>query len=290
MEKLLDKKLESNKESLLLELKCTLVNEIKITITNEIHQNISRLFMEQKSLQKEIGTIKTFIANLEAENIKLLAQIKQLENKLALTLPHENVKMCDCKEMIEEANNSKKMVLYGLNEYGRENQHELHDRVIHIFQEILNTNLLGYIEDLTRIGRRGYRRPLVIELLSKQKPKYLLQYKKYFKDTGLAITEYLNEKPLLLRNTLRKKCIEARRNGHHALIKNNILFINGHESVIPQPQPQQTYEKPCRISHSSMNDDNNNSSAQPKTVDNPTTLQYSENETTTMNKDDKFFR
>lgn len=252
-EKLLDKKLESNKKSLLLELKRTLVNEIKNTITNEINQNISSLFTEQKSLKSEISTIKTHIANLEAENKNLLTQIQQLQNQISP--PSENTTMRDYKQDIDYSQNCKKIVLYGLNEYDeRENENELHDRVIHVFREILNTNLVGYIEDLTRIGRRGYRRPIVIEFLSKRMTKYLLQHKNYFRNTGLAITEFLDEKPLLVRNKLRQHLQEARRNGHHAIIKNNTLIIDGQECNMQNPR---TAEQSFRIPVSENGDHNN---------------------------------
>lgn len=96
----------------------------------------------------------------------------------------ETRKSLTCRSVNNE-NNSKILVLYGLDELWYETEAELHDRVIDVFQSITRVDLTGYIEDLERIGQRGSRRPLKVELLSKRMTKYLLTHVTLFKNTGL---------------------------------------------------------------------------------------------------------
>ena len=99
----------------------------------------------------------------------------------------------------------KTIVMYGLNEYEYENDFDLHNRIIDVFYEIANIDLTGYIEDINRIGRRGWRRPLVIELLSKRMTKYILSNTRNFRNTGLWISEFLDEQGLSERKQQRQK-------------------------------------------------------------------------------------
>lgn len=103
---------------------------------------------------------------------------------------------------ILESENCKKIVLYGLEEYP-EYETDLYNRVISVFRNILEVDLTGYIEELSRLGRKGYKRPLVIEIISKRMTKYILQNKHYFRNTGLAISEYLCRDEMESRRKLR---------------------------------------------------------------------------------------
>lgn len=88
-------------------------------------------------------------------------------------------------------------------------------------------NISGCIEEVTYIGRKNNSRPLKIELNSKRLKKIILENAVYFKEVGLNITEYLSPQALQERRNLNCALYKARQNGHHAVIKNNQLFING---------------------------------------------------------------
>lgn len=88
--------------------------------------------------------------------------------------------------------NGKKFVLFGLEENKWETEHDLYDRVINIIYEITNVDLHRYIEEITRLGKQGHRRPLVIGLLTKQMTKYILQHSRLFSMSGIAIAEFLD--------------------------------------------------------------------------------------------------
>lgn len=227
LEELLEKKLEKNKKSLLTELKTMIIDEITNRVTNEISLNMNIISTEQQSLKKEIDTINTYIKNLQYENSKLKSDIEKLQKGI---LP-ETIKKDD---FIKNFENNKKFVLYGLNESDWETENELHDRVMYIFQDLLNINLEGYIENINRIGKKGYRRPLKIELLSKKMVKIILESKLCFRGTGLAITEYLDENSRQTRKKLINIMKDSRRNGHHAVLRNNKLIINGTDYEFPE--------------------------------------------------------
>lgn len=220
LEVLLERKLEENKQNLLLELKTTLISDITNTIINEITQKINILYTEQKNLKDDVVNLDTHINELNDECIRLKTEIKEIRNQI-------EAKRSEGRENEPKFEYSKTFILYGIDEYNGETEYELHDRVIHIFKEVLRVNLTGYIEDISRIGRKGYRRPLKIELLSKKMVKYLLENKLFFKNTGLAISEILDKNALQQRKLLIEAMHKARQNGQHCIIKNNKLIING---------------------------------------------------------------
>ncbi|KAL4704978.1 hypothetical protein ACJJTC_005464 [Scirpophaga incertulas] len=109
-----------------------------------------------------------------------------------------------------------------------ENKISILTEIKHALDDILNVDLTGYVEELTRIGRKNLpRRPIVIELTSKSMVKYLLQNSRFFRNTGLSISEYLDEAALQARKHLQLHLRAARNDGHHAIIRDNKLIIDG---------------------------------------------------------------
>lgn len=196
---LLDKKLENIKKSILKEVKETIQVELNIVIkkiqrdSTEISQKLTK---EQEVIKEQVNIIDKKIKNIEY----------QLEN-LDVT--------------------KKKIVLYGLPEPHNENNFNLFENVNKVFGDILDLNANPYIEDIRRIGKRGKNRPLEIEFISKRFTKYILENSKYFKNTGLAVSQFITGDELRNRNALRQKLRDARQKGLFATIKNNTLYING---------------------------------------------------------------
>lgn len=227
---LLDKKLEENKISILSEIKSTIQNTIQIEvkkaiqkIEKDITNNMNTLRDELTESKNQVSTIATTIEKLESENKTLKQEITQIEQQIInINRQPQNTIPTD---------NTKKIVIYGLMEYDRETEDYLYERIINAFQDILNVDLSGYIEGLTRIGKLGYQRTVVVELLSKHITKYLLENATYFKNTGLVISKYLSEESLEQRKRLQEQVRAARKNGHHAVIRNNKLYIDGKVTV-----------------------------------------------------------
>ncbi|KAI5642316.1 hypothetical protein NE865_05678 [Phthorimaea operculella] len=230
--KLLDIKLEAQKQSIIQEIKESILTDLKNSVSElktEMNQKITILSNDQEILRQSITEMEKNIHILNAENTQLKRDLEEIHQNLI----GENKKESDQENLKRTTKNSnenfKKIVIHGLIENYWETDIELEDRVINVFKDILNVNVAGYVEDLYRVGRKSNKRPIVIEFLSKRLPKHLLQNKHYFKNSGLAISEYLDEEGLKQRKKLREVLFTARKNGKHAVIRNNKLIVDGLE-------------------------------------------------------------
>lgn len=245
-EKLLERKLEESKQSIISELQALILSEVNKVISDlkiEIFENTRTLQSEQVKQKMDLKEINKAIHMLEIENKTMRTEIQELKNSITLSKDRQSSTNQFTEQVQKET--SKRIVLHGLTFNYWETENELHDRVVNIFHDIMNIHLEPYIEDLTRIGRKSSNRPVVIELLSKRVTTFLLESKHCFKNTGLSISEFLTPESLKKRNQLRENLRRARKEGHHAIIKNNTLFIDGKEStelnaearnVIPESQ------------------------------------------------------
>lgn len=189
-----------------------LETEFKV-VTASIEQNntkIKELERENKQLRQELTQTKELVSiivhtpgqNTSSNSLSSLNMVNNQEemhdkqNMAGGSLGKSETRKSLTNRSVNNENNSKILVLYGLDELWYETEAELHDRVIDVFQSITQVDLTGYIEDLARIGQRGSRRPLKVELLSKRMTKYLLTHVTLFKNTGLWISEILDQKGL----------------------------------------------------------------------------------------------
>lgn len=231
---LLDEKLRTNNKFLLCEMTAlrstvktdilTALKEFRLEMTN----HTKTLSLEQEKLKSETKELNNKIRKLESEKKLFEQQLTDLQEKITTTSSGSPTFTCECEV-------PRTCVIYGLEEYQYETESELHDRVIDLFGNILNINLSGYIEDIRRLGRKGQRRPLMIELISKKMTKYILQNARYFRNTGIDVSEYLNKKSIQDRKKMVNILREERKQGKHAVIRNNKLYIEGKEYNSQQP-------------------------------------------------------
>lgn len=59
--------------------------------------------------------------------------------------------------------------------------------------------------------------------------KYILQNARYFRNTGIDVSEYLNKESTQDRKKMVDILREKRKQGKHAVIRNNKLYIEGKE-------------------------------------------------------------
>lgn len=240
---LLDEKLSTNTKFLLSEMTAlrstvktdilTALNEFRLEMTNQT----KTLSLEQEKLKSETKELKNKIRKLESEKKLFEQQLTDLQEKITATSSGSPTFSCECEV-------PRKCVIYGLEEYQYETESELHDRVIDLFGNILNINLTGYIEDIRRLGRKGQRRPLMIELISKKMTKYILQNTRYFRNTGIDVSEYLNKESTQDRIKMVEILREERKQGKHAVIRNNKLYIEGKEYNSQQPSQTTRHSDP----------------------------------------------
>lgn len=231
---LLDAKFESNKNSILTELRMTIQIEINQAISKlqaELSEKTNTLSTEQLKIKKELQVLNNQIINLEKERQDLKNELQVLKRQTIISESTTNI----------EYDRNKKIVLYGLNETHHETELNLHQRIVGIFGDILNINLVGYIEEITRIGKKGFRRPIVIELISKRMTKYIINNARYFKNTGFAISEYLTGDSLKQRNERREKYMSAKTSGKHAGISGNKFSVNNRPSHPSRPSDDTHY-------------------------------------------------
>lgn len=218
-------KLESNKHSIIQEIKTTVQQEITDAISKfkyEFTKRTDTLTAENKEMQYNITKMNDKITHLET-------QLKELQSMSLQAGAYDNTQTSNIHTENNTYDNSKKIVLHGLEEYSEETEDSVHDRVVQIFYNILNVNLVGYIEVLKRIGRNRDHRPLEIELLSKKMAKYILQNRQYFRNSKFTVTEYLDKNEIKKRKELIKVLRVERKKGNYAVIRNNRLYVNGRE-------------------------------------------------------------
>ncbi|CAG9789633.1 unnamed protein product [Diatraea saccharalis] len=200
---LLDRKFEENKQDIMDYLREIIKKEL-YTATEDLKQNFTKttdiIKSEQLNLKLEIDELNRKIQSIEEKNNKIKQELEQLmytHKEKSTTTNKENCYNCEYE---------KKIVIYGLRENYEENGYDLHEKIETIFCNTMNVDISGYIEDLKRLGKRGSRRPILMELISKRMEKRLL------------------------RNSL----LEARKKGLHAVIQNNKLIINGKPQLLTE--------------------------------------------------------
>jgi hypothetical protein len=220
--KLLDEKLKFNNRTIIEQLKSIIQSEVNGAVTklhSEMIQKTDALSHEQHNLNLNIENLTCKIQALEEENTKLQADIRRIQDNATRSI--------DPAQSKSEGDTSKKIVVHGLEEWYGESEERIIERLAYIFHDVLEVNIDGYIEETYRVGKRGNQRPLVIELTSKRITKYILQHSHLFKYAGMNITEYLDEASLRNRRKLIEALKQARKEGKYAIIKSNVLFING---------------------------------------------------------------
>ncbi|KAL0894534.1 hypothetical protein ABMA27_013111 [Loxostege sticticalis] len=214
--------LQENNNMIIIQLQNTIQTEVQKAIQllrAEYKQDICNLKEENKNITIEIQQLNEKIHKLQKENDLLKKDINssRTQNPTYTSDTRNNENYC------------KKFVLFGLEEYYKEPECDLYDRIHELFRNLMQVDLRGYIEDTYRIGRynRNGNRPLVVELISKRMVKYLIENSGYLYKTGLSISEFLDRSSRLERKALREKMLLARKNGLHAVLRNNQLYIEG---------------------------------------------------------------
>lgn len=226
---LLDSKLKAMQRSIIAEITNQIEDKISYTIKGmqqELTQEFNMLKSEQSKISTTFNEMEQRIKKLETKKQALEKEIHNLSLKVTQNLQNLQTPKLEQHYCCE---NNKKIVLYGLTENFDEDEYNLSNEVIDIFYDLYNVNLTGYIEDLRRLGKRGYRRPVMIELISKRMTRHILQNSIFLKNTGLYVSEFYDESGRKERRKLQEQLQSARKNGKYAKIRNNKLFVDGIE-------------------------------------------------------------
>ncbi|KAL4718850.1 hypothetical protein ACJJTC_001816 [Scirpophaga incertulas] len=234
---LLAQRLKENNISIVRELQNIIQTEINRAITKlrlDFDITTKALSTQNEHRKQDIENINKKITELQIENENLRKEIKQLSTQ---TLQSQK----------SYTNKDKKIVIYGLADCYGESEYDLCNRLVQLFNDTVNVNLSGNIEDIYRVGKRTLKnRPIVIELLSKRMTKYIVNNSQCFQGTGLFISEFLEINERRERALLREELYKARKKGLHAIIRNNKLYINGKIVQVTENsnrKEQNTYEE-----------------------------------------------
>lgn len=229
LELFLDKKLDSIKNSIIHDIKHAIICELKAELDimkTETNKKIESVRHEQDKITNNNKVLDKRIINLEEQTQKIRLELQELKrNQKNIT----NLQPPKSLNPNPTSTKNKHIVLYGVKQNGWENMQDLHNYVLCIFHDILNIDLSGQIEDIRKMGKKGTKGPITVELLSKNITNYILANTKYLKNVGITVTSYLDEEALKVRKQLVQILIDARKKGHRSNIINNKLYIDGQE-------------------------------------------------------------
>lgn len=229
-------------------------NMLMVEKKTETHsEKITNLEKEIEFLKQEVAQIKINSSTISSSykdckptstGTTNIPQIYNQNNAIEIK-HHSNSSTLIPNVSTHDEEHDRLFVLYGLEEYRDETEHQLHGRIIDVFSQISGTNVAGFVEEITRIGHRGWRRPLKIEMLSKRMTKYLLANRNYFRGSGLWISEYLDETKLRsrnqnIRNRRSSKCMAehtATANQHNTEHTENHYFRDRQQTTTAANQP-----------------------------------------------------
>lgn len=221
LSQMIAERLKENNLSIITQIQTTIQIEINRAITKlkqDIKLDLDHLKKENSVRAIEIDKLTQKIETMKSENENLNKQITELGNTGINSYEGGN----------KEEGLKKSFVVYGVEDIYKEPERALESRLIRIFFDVLKVDLTGYVEETRRIGKyQNKNRPLIVELISKRMVKYLLENYHYFQGTGIAIAPMLTEKKRTERKLLREEMLAARREGLHAVIRENQLYIQG---------------------------------------------------------------
>ncbi|XP_061710519.1 uncharacterized protein LOC133520161 [Cydia pomonella] len=222
---LLDTKLKANYDKIVSNLTGIIQAQINLgiaKISDDFTQTNNSIISKQQYFEQQLQKTQEKINLLETENYELKKELKDIKNILE-TKNGTNLQKTDSDT------NKRTLVLYGLDEYYRESEEDVITRINYLFQDLLSIDINGYVESVKRTGRKGNRRPLIIELISNRMKKYILNNSHCFKYSGYSVSAILDKEGLERRYYLRECLKTARHEGKHAIMRNNKLYINGKE-------------------------------------------------------------
>lgn len=118
-------------------------------------------------------------------------------------------------------------MIYGASEEERETWEDTEERVIHIVSQTGIKLKNSDIERAHRVGTSGENRPIVCKFLAYKTKEIVLRESKHLRGTGISIREDYSDKVRRERQFLTRHMMSARKQGCHAYIRFDKLFVNG---------------------------------------------------------------
>ena len=168
----------------------------------------------KRMLETLRGEVNSGFAKL---NVRILEEVEKKLDTLANT-----------EDYLENQYRRNNIVIYGVPEEGRETWEESEEIVRRVVYQIGVDLEFRDIERAHRVGRWGnLKRPIVCKLAHYKIKDLILRDSKYLRGTGIAISEDYSERVRQERNFLKPHMMEARRQGHHAVLRFDKLVVDG---------------------------------------------------------------
>lgn len=187
----------------------------------EVKKKNEELQIQNNNTKEEI---KQEIRSTKIEIFQELANLKQENNELKKENQILKYRLLNCERKLKKFN----LIFYGL----QEEEEELVgiQNILDLINQKLNIDCnFSDIRDIYRIGQKtaDKNRPTVVEFINYKLRTEILANSKKLKGTGIFITNDYTPEDYEKHKILIAHLKTARSNNHHAVIKNNVLIING---------------------------------------------------------------
>lgn len=170
-------------------------------------------------IKQKIENVENKIDTLLVSRAKTDEKVRELE----MIIENQNKKI----ETLEKKITQKNLIIFGIEERQNENVYET-------IKEFFKTKMSSEIGDndideVKRIGKKNTKnmRPTLVEFMKKKKKYEILEKSKLLKGTNFVIEEQYPIRVVEERRKLRPIMIQARNEGHYAILKYDKLNING---------------------------------------------------------------
>lgn len=181
--------------------------------------------METQKILDAIASLKIDIDNIQRDiNSKFKVTADIIDNHKERINKVEQI----CKDQ-ERIFKEKNLLIFGINEEER-HRSEMLNACLNFIKETLKTEIsIADIDNIYRIGSRnpGKPRPILLKLTSRRKLIEIISNRKYLKGSKIIISEDFPKQVVEERKLLIPLMKECRREGKHAVIKYNELFVDG---------------------------------------------------------------
>lgn len=187
----------------------------------EVKKKNEELQIQNNNTKEEI---KQEIRSTKIEIFQELANVKEENNELKKENQILKYRLLNCERKLKKFN----LIFYGL----QEEEEELVgiQNILDLINQKLNIDCnFSDIRDIYRIGQKtaDKNRPTVVEFINYKLRTDILANSKKLKGTGIFITNDYTPEDYEKHKILIAHLKTARSNNHHAVIKNNVLIING---------------------------------------------------------------
>lgn len=199
-------------------------------VLEEINKKLDKIDEREERMERKIDIINVELNKIKKEN----EQLKRNNQKLMVKIEQQEMRM----EEMEKEMRKKNIIIHGVEEIKEESELQLKERMRLVLRDIdIPIVIEEELTDIRRVGKpqAGIKtRPILIELKNWTKKLEILKAASKLRGTKIYIEQDYSKATQGIRRELREHMKTIRQKGHHAIIRNNNLIINGDEYTLQQ--------------------------------------------------------